>query len=169
MHTQLLHEARHDGLTGLPNRTVAEDRLEQALARAARRKKSFAVFCVDLDGFKAVNDELGHDAGDELLRAVAVRLRGRIRHSDTLARMGGDEFLVVLSDATIETTERVARRLQEVGHDTAPVSFTLGWAARNGTETFEETVNRADHSLIDVRVEQRPGRFTRRTPPDTKS
>ena len=98
MHARLLHEARHDGLTGLPNRTVAEDRLEQALARAERRKKSFAVFCIDLDGFKAVNDQLGHETGDELLKAVAVRLRGRIRHSDTLARMGGDEFLAIIED-----------------------------------------------------------------------
>jgi diguanylate cyclase (GGDEF)-like protein len=106
MHTQLLHEARHDGLTGLPNRTVAEDRLEQALARAARRKQSFAVFCIDLDGFKAVNDELGHDAGDDLLRAVAVRLRGRIRHSDTLARMGGDEFLAIIEDCAGDSAAR---------------------------------------------------------------
>ena len=98
MHERLLHEARHDGLTGLPNRSVAEDRLEQALARAARRRKLFAVFCIDLDGFKNVNDELGHDAGDELLRIASSRLRARIRHSDTLARMGGDEFLAIIED-----------------------------------------------------------------------
>ena len=98
MHERLLHEARHDGLTGLPNRAVAEDRLEQALARAERRKKFFAVFCIDLDGFKGVNDELGHDVGDEMLRAVAQRFRGRIRHSDTLARMGGDEFIAIIDD-----------------------------------------------------------------------
>jgi diguanylate cyclase (GGDEF)-like protein len=106
MHERLLHEARHDALTGLPNRAVAEDRLEQALARAERRKKSFAVFCIDLDGFKAVNDELGHDAGDELLRAVAVTLRGRIRHSDTLARMGGDEFLAIIDECASDAAAR---------------------------------------------------------------
>jgi diguanylate cyclase (GGDEF)-like protein len=98
MHERLLHEARHDGLTGLPNRSVAEDRLEQALARAERGRKQFAVFCIDLDGFKAINDELGHDAGDEILRAVSVRLRNNLRHSDTLARMGGDEFLVLIEN-----------------------------------------------------------------------
>ena len=98
MHTRLLHEARHDALTGLPNRTVAEDRLEQALARARRTRKSFAVFCVDLDGFKAINDERGHEMGDEVLRAVGLRLRNSLRHSDTLARMGGDEFLVLIED-----------------------------------------------------------------------
>lgn len=106
MHERLLHEARHDGLTGLPNRAVAEDRLEQALARADRRKKSFAVFCIDLDGFKAVNDELGHDAGDELLRNVAISLRGRIRHSDTLARMGGDEFLAIIDECASDAAAR---------------------------------------------------------------
>jgi len=98
MHERLLHEARHDVLTGLPNRSVAEDRLEQALARAERGRKQFAVFGIDLDGFKAINDELGHDAGDEILRAVSVRLRNNLRHSDTLARMGGDEFLVLIED-----------------------------------------------------------------------
>jgi diguanylate cyclase (GGDEF)-like protein len=100
MHERLLHEARHDGLTGLPNRTVAEDRLEQALARAARRRKSFAVLCVDLDGFKAVNDELGHDTGDDLLRVISTRLKSRIRHSDTLARMGGDEFMAIIEECS---------------------------------------------------------------------
>ena len=106
MHERLLHEARHDGLTGLPNRAVAEDRLEQALARAERRKKSFAVFCIDLDGFKGVNDELGHDAGDELLRTVSITLRGRIRHSDTLARMGGDEFLAIIDECASDAAAR---------------------------------------------------------------
>jgi diguanylate cyclase (GGDEF)-like protein len=98
MHERLVFDARHDPLTGLPNRTVAEDRLEQALARAQRHKQMFAIFCIDLDGFKAVNDNLGHHAGDELLRLVAARLRSRIRHSDTFARIGGDEFLAIIED-----------------------------------------------------------------------
>ncbi len=106
MHERLLHEARHDGLTGLPNRTVAEDRLEQALARAERGRKQFAVFGIDLDGFKAINDQLGHDAGDEILRAVSVRLRNNLRHSDTLARMGGDEFLVLIEDCAGQSAAR---------------------------------------------------------------
>jgi diguanylate cyclase (GGDEF)-like protein len=112
MHERLLHEARHDALTGLPNRTVAEDRLEQALARAERGRKQFAVVCIDLDGFKAINDELGHDAGDEILRAVSLRLRNNLRHSDTLARMGGDEFLVVIEDcAGASAAQAVAQSL----------------------------------------------------------
>lgn len=92
--------ARHDNLTGLPNRVVAEDRLGQALARAKRHNKTFAVLCIDLDGFKTINDELGHDAGDEVLRAIAVRLHDRVRHSDTLARAGGDEFWAILEDCS---------------------------------------------------------------------
>jgi len=112
MHERLLHEARHDALTGLPNRTVAEDRLEQALARTERARRQFAVFCIDLDGFKAINDELGHDAGDEILRAVSLRLRNNLRHSDTLARMGGDEFLVLIEDcAGSSAAQTVAQSL----------------------------------------------------------
>jgi diguanylate cyclase (GGDEF)-like protein len=112
MHQQLLHEARHDSLTGLPNRMVAEDRLEQALARAERGNKQFAVFCLDLDGFKAVNDELGHDAGDEILRSVALRLQTNLRHSDTLARVGGDEFLVLIEECSSSAAaEAVAQSL----------------------------------------------------------
>jgi diguanylate cyclase (GGDEF)-like protein len=100
MQERLLHEARHDALTGLPNRAVAEDRMEQALARAARRQQLFAVLCIDLDGFKVVNDNLGHHAGDELLQAVSTRLRSRVRHSDTVARIGGDEFLAIIEDCS---------------------------------------------------------------------
>lgn len=106
MHARLLHEARHDSLTGLPNRSVAEDRLEQALARAHRTRKAFALFCIDLDGFKMINDERGHDAGDEILRSVSQRLRSGLRHSDTLARMGGDEFLVLIEDCANEPAAR---------------------------------------------------------------
>lgn len=108
MHERLLHEARHDKLTGLPNRAVAEDRLEQALARAQRNSKGFAVFCIDLDGFKAINDEFGHEVGDSVLRAVASRLRARMRHSDTLARMGGDEFWAILEDCSGRTAAQMA-------------------------------------------------------------
>jgi diguanylate cyclase (GGDEF)-like protein len=100
MHDNLLHDARHDKLTGLPNRAVAEDRLEQALARAERRRKLFAIFCIDLDGFKGINDELGHEVGDDVLRMLSARLRGRIRLSDTVARIGGDEFLAIIEDCS---------------------------------------------------------------------
>jgi diguanylate cyclase (GGDEF)-like protein len=112
MHQRLIHEARHDSLTGLPNRVVAEDRLEQALARAQRNSKGFAVFCIDLDDFKAINDVRGHEVGDGVLRAVASRLRASIRYSDTLARMGGDEFWAILEDCCdVAAAERAAQAL----------------------------------------------------------
>jgi diguanylate cyclase (GGDEF)-like protein len=136
MHERLLHEARHDALTGLPNRAVAEDRLEQALARATRRRKLFAVLCIDLDGFKAINDSLGHHAGDELLQAVSTRLRARVRHSDTVARIGGDEFLAIIEDcsgdsAAQSVAESLIAALQEpvlLEGQTIAVSGSIGIA-----------------------------------------
>lgn len=94
--------ATHDGLTGLPNRALAQDRLAQALARARRGRTGVAVLYLDLDLFKEVNDAWGHEAGDTVLQTVARRLMTCVRRSDTVARMGGDEFLIVLP----ETGER---------------------------------------------------------------
>jgi diguanylate cyclase (GGDEF)-like protein/PAS domain S-box-containing protein len=88
--------AHYDGLTGLPNRRLFRDRLVQAIALAKRNRHELALLYLDLDGFKAVNDTLGHDAGDELLKAAAGRIRHRLRESDTVARIGGDEFTVIL-------------------------------------------------------------------------
>ena len=88
--------AHYDGLTGLPNRRLFYDRLVQAIAFAKRNRHELALLYLDLDGFKAVNDTLGHDAGDELLKAAAGRIQHRLRESDTVARIGGDEFTVIL-------------------------------------------------------------------------
>lgn len=94
---KLQHQALTDELTGLPNRRLLSDRLSQVLAMAQREPRVLALLYLDLDGFKLVNDSLGHTAGDELLRQVTQRLRTKVRQSDTLARLGGDEFTVILT------------------------------------------------------------------------
>ncbi|MGX5913432.1 diguanylate cyclase domain-containing protein [Aliidiomarina sp. Khilg15.8] len=95
---QIRYLARHDDLTDLPNRHLLKDRLAQALALHKRNKQRFALLFIDLDGFKAVNDEHGHDVGDELLVQVAGRLKGSLREQDTVCRFGGDEFIILLTE-----------------------------------------------------------------------
>jgi diguanylate cyclase (GGDEF)-like protein/PAS domain S-box-containing protein len=95
---RIRHIAHHDDLTGLPNRSLIRDRLDQAILHAQRRERSVAVCFIDLDGFKLVNDGLGHNAGDELLKVVGRRMQECIRREDTLGRFGGDEFVVILAD-----------------------------------------------------------------------
>jgi diguanylate cyclase (GGDEF)-like protein/PAS domain S-box-containing protein len=110
----LTHMALHDSLTGLPNRTLAIDRLTLALARMERHSASVAVLFLDLDRFKVINDSLGHNLGDQLLVAVAARLREAVRPSDTVARIGGDEFVVVCEDISgAEDAARIAERIAE--------------------------------------------------------
>ena len=105
--------ATHDVLTQLPNRALFLDRLTQSLAQARRSQTRLAVLFINLDNFKKINDTLGHDAGDGLLKAVAVRLRTALRDVDTLSRQGGDEFTVTLSECTPERADQVARRLKD--------------------------------------------------------
>ncbi|SMB97680.1 putative bifunctional diguanylate cyclase/phosphodiesterase [Deinococcus hopiensis] len=113
LYRQLAHLAQFDALTNLPNRSLFEDRLNQALARTIRSRTLCAVLYLDLDGFKDVNDQWGHDVGDQVLCEVAVRLQGTMRATDTVARMGGDEFVVILGDLrSIQDAVLVAEKLR---------------------------------------------------------
>jgi len=134
-HANRLQQIAHfDALTGLPNRLLLGDRLQQALALAQRQGLRLAVVFIDLDGFKAVNDQYGHDAGDRLLTALASRMKRALRETDTLARLGGDEFVAVLVDVPdMPTCEHLLQRLLAaaaqsvvVGDVTLQVSASLG-------------------------------------------
>ena len=112
---ELRHQALHDALTGLPNRALIVDRVEQVIARARREPLAIGVLFVDLDDFKDINDSFGHHQGDELLRAVAARLRSALRPSDSVGRLGGDEFVVLVGGSSLDAgPELVAERVLEV-------------------------------------------------------
>ena len=166
---ELRHQALHDALTGLPNRTLALDRAEQMLARARRQNIPVAAIYLDIDGFKQVNDTFGHAAGDELLRLVADRLTGVIRESDTAARLSGDEFLILVEGSSLDAgPELVAERILEVLRQpyeprgaitrrltlTASVGMALGLRASAG-----ELLRDADLALYDAKAAGR-GRYS---------
>ena len=109
---ELLHLANHDALTSLPNRSLLQDRLSQAIAYANRSEGQVAVLLIDLDRFKNINDSLGHDAGDAIIMEIGSRLSVNVRDGDTVARLGGDEFVVVLAD--VERVETIATLAQQV-------------------------------------------------------
>jgi len=160
---QLRHLATHDGLTGLPNRILLMDRLEVTARWGHRYKKRFAVMFMDLDGFKAVNDIHGHDAGDVLLKGVASRLVEQTRETDMVARLGGDEFIIVytgIGDGTEEVT-RLAKRLLDSLSEPVPLSDntsgqvtgSIGIAVfpDQGTEV-EELVKAADRAMYGIKA-----------------
>jgi diguanylate cyclase (GGDEF)-like protein len=119
---KLYQLANYDSLTGLPNRNLFRDRLQQALSRARRHSSGMALYFLDLDGFKAVNDSAGHEAGDKLLKQVAERLLRTVREQDTVARLSGDEFVVLLEDTD---TREDARRVMHQLHESFVEPFTI--------------------------------------------
>jgi diguanylate cyclase (GGDEF)-like protein/PAS domain S-box-containing protein len=161
LETQLVDQSVRDPLTGCYNRR------HLAALYSARPNPDAIWGCiyVDVDHFKQYNDVHGHASGDAVLVKMSRFLMRYVRAEEPVIRMGGDEFLITLFDTDIEATEMIARRLEKAGQTHGPVSFSLGWAAREGSEKLEETVNRADRQLSQVRVVRRPGSYTRRTPP----
>jgi diguanylate cyclase (GGDEF)-like protein/PAS domain S-box-containing protein len=152
----LMHRALHDPLTDLPNRSLLMDRLSQALARSGRRQSSLAVLFIDLDHFKIINDELGHDVGDELLVTIAGRLLGVTRAQDTVARFAGDEFVMLCEDVEGEQAaraigERVVRAVSTpltVKHGEALTTASVGIAMAAGTHDRPEVlVEHADRAM----------------------
>jgi diguanylate cyclase (GGDEF)-like protein len=131
---QIAHSAQYDSLTGLPNRLLLNDRLDQAIALAHRHSGKIAVMFLDMDGFKHINDSLGHSAGDKLLQSIAKRLEDCIRGPDTVSRQGGDEFIVLLQEIVhpkdaVTVARRVLAALAEahsIGHHVLHVTASIG-------------------------------------------
>jgi len=151
---QLSHQAFHDALTGLPNRALFLRRLEEALQRGHRTTACVAAVLIDLDGFKNVNDTLGHAAGDELLQRAAERLRGCILDGDTVARLGGDEFAIVLPGGARSDAVAVSRRVIDalrmpirVGGQEVSVSASIGVAHLDGHPSAEDLLCDADIAM----------------------
>jgi diguanylate cyclase (GGDEF)-like protein len=163
MHAQgeLVHQSLHDTLTGLPNRTLVFDRAEHLLARARRTRERVAALYVDLDGFKEINDTFGHPAGDEMLAVVARRLTGVARPGDTVGRIGGDEFVLLLEEVPTDAEpELVAERVLEVlaqpialeaaGERRPVITASVGIAVREAGSA-EELLRDADVALFEAK------------------
>lgn len=156
MQEELFRRAHHDPLTGLPNRILCEDRLQQAFARGKRNNRGVGLLCIDLDDFKHINDQYGHQTGDWLLEQISGRLSSRLRSADTVARIGGDEFLAIIEDVedseAVETvTQNILSALNEPfvnGNTTIRTSASIGAAIfpADGS-TPEELKNHADQAM----------------------
>lgn len=153
--------AMHDKLTGLPNRELLADRVSRASKRRKRDKQKNALIYFDLDGFKPINDTLGHDAGDKALKEIAVRVENAIRGADTAARMGGDEFVVLLEDISdYEEIKTISQRVHdsvnqpiEISGESFHVGASMGIAVYpDDTKNHDELVNMADKAMYYVKA-----------------
>jgi diguanylate cyclase (GGDEF)-like protein/PAS domain S-box-containing protein len=158
LEAQLVHRSLHDPLTGLPNRLLFRDRLRHALARGQRESTPTCLLIIDLDGFKAVNDQLGHPMGDLLLVRAADRLRSVLRASDTAARLGGDEFAIVCENTGSADAEVLAQRVRSaerepfvLGSREVTVGISVGIGCVPGGEqaadAFERVIREADDAM----------------------
>jgi diguanylate cyclase (GGDEF)-like protein len=158
LHTVLGHMrkiATHDNLTGLPNRHSFYEQLQNSLKNAERNNTTFAVMFIDLDGFKPINDALGHAAGDEVLKSVAKRLKQSVRQGDVVARIGGDEFVILLSDINLPELLPVVRKIvdriasaHKVNGKSVSLSSSVGVATYpDSGHTVDELVAHADAAM----------------------
>lgn len=152
LETELIEMSTHDALTGALNRRHL-DRLDDEFRRNPTGK--WACLFIDIDHFKQYNDEFGHQAGDRILVRMVRFLMQNVRADEAVVRVGGDEFVVILVDADANQAEAIAARLRESGAHSAPVPFSLGWAARQSNEPLIRMIDRADHGLLAVRVVRR--------------
>ncbi len=160
MEERLEHAASHDPLTGLPNRTLLYDRLRQAFARAKRARRSVGLLFIDLDDFKLLNDTYGHSFGDKALVAVAERIAGALRGGDTVARFGGDEFIVLCEQIdSIDEAREVAERLQllmtgpmTIGGEEIIIEMSTGVAVTDDTEADpDDLIRNADLAMYSAK------------------
>lgn len=162
LHREMQKLAMHDQLTGLANRNLLSERLSHTLAMTERSGRPMALLFLDLDGFKAINDEVGHRAGDGVLQAVAARINGVVRESDIVGRFGGDEFLVVCEEADTESALAVAQRIQQavsapLGAEVGPrvVTASIGIAvfdpAVSTTPSNDQLVRLADAAMYEAK------------------
>lgn len=149
---ELIEMSTHDALTGCLNRRYL-DQLDQEFHRDPAGR--WGCIFVDIDHFKHYNDEHGHQAGDRVLVRMARFLMRHVRAEEAVVRVGGDEFVIILLGADIGRTRRVSERLRNSALKSAPVPFSLGWAAREAGEPLVRLLDRADRGLLNVRVEQR--------------
>jgi diguanylate cyclase (GGDEF)-like protein/PAS domain S-box-containing protein len=163
----LVHRSLHDPLTGLPNRLLFQDRLWHALERGRRENTPTCVLIADLDGFKAINDELGHPMGDLVLVTFAERLRSVLRASDTAARLGGDEFSIVCENTEPADADELAERLRSSVTEPLPLSgrtVTIGLSIGIGSvggglepvDVYERVVREADDAMYADKAHRRP-------------
>jgi diguanylate cyclase (GGDEF)-like protein/PAS domain S-box-containing protein len=152
LQTQLLELSIRDPLTGCYNRRYLNTVTRQC---EAQPKGEWGCIYLDIDHFKQYNDRNGHAEGDSVLVKMARFLMRHVRAEEAVVRVGGDEFLVVLCDSDLDQTNHVVARLRMAAAMSAPVPFSMGWAARRNGENFEDTMVRADHRLLEVRVDER--------------
>lgn len=173
LEAQLIHRSLHDPLTGLPNRSLFQDRLEHALERGQRDGTPTCVLIMDLDGFKAINDELGHPMGDRVLEAFAERMRSVLRASDTAARLGGDEFSIVCENTDRPDAEVLATRLRtavtaplELDGQAVSIGISIGIGSATGGEepadVHERVVRAADDAMYTDKARRRRARSRHR-------